>query len=56
MAGLLVFRTVADALRAGFTVYDRTPDGYLVKRKNANGLWELAIVEMRSPDRRRVEG
>jgi hypothetical protein len=43
MAGLVVFRSVEEALRAGFEVYDRTSDGYLVRTKTARG-WALAIV------------
>ena len=44
MAGLMVFRSLADALRAGFQIYDRTPDGYLVRTRTATG-WAMAIVE-----------
>jgi hypothetical protein len=44
MAGLLVFRRLADALHEGYAVYDRTQDGYLV-RKRVNDLWALAIVD-----------
>jgi hypothetical protein len=43
MAGLLVFRSLADALRAGYQVYDRTSDGYLVRIRTAAG-WAIAIV------------
>jgi hypothetical protein len=43
MPGIQVFRTLADALRAGFTVYDRTADGYLVRMRTAHG-WAMAIV------------
>ena len=43
MAGLLVFKSLADALRAGFQVYDRTPDGYLVRVRTTDG-WAIAIV------------
>jgi len=43
MAGLMVFRSLADALRAGFQIYDRTPDGYLVRTRTATG-WAMAIV------------
>jgi hypothetical protein len=41
--GVMVFRSVAEALRAGFEVYDRTPTGYLVRTKTGRG-WALAIV------------
>ena len=43
MAGLLVFKSLADALRAGFQVYDRTSEGYLVRTKTTNG-WAMALV------------
>ncbi|MBV9647894.1 MAG: hypothetical protein JO043_10560 [Candidatus Eremiobacteraeota bacterium] len=43
MAGLMVFKSLADALRAGFQVYDRTPDGYLVRTKTQTG-WAMALV------------
>jgi hypothetical protein len=43
MAGLMVFRSLADALRAGFQIYDRTQDGYLVRTRTQNG-WAMAIV------------
>ena len=43
MAGLMVFRSLADALRAGFQIYDRTQDGYLVRTRTESGL-AMAIV------------
>jgi len=43
MAGLVVFKTLADALRAGYQVYDRTPDGYLVRTRTKSG-WAMALV------------
>jgi hypothetical protein len=43
MAGLVVFSTLAEAIRMGFEIYDRTTDGYIV-RKQTNGGWALAIV------------
>jgi hypothetical protein len=48
MPGIQVFKTLADALRAGFTVYDRTADGYLVRMRTANG-WAMAIVTCQVP-------
>jgi hypothetical protein len=45
MQGLTVFDTLAQALEAGFTVYDRTPCGYLVRTRRADG-WALAIVNL----------
>jgi hypothetical protein len=43
MGGILVFKSVSEALRAGFQVYDRTSDGYLVRSKTTGG-WAFAIV------------
>ncbi len=43
MAGLMVFQSLADALRAGFQIYDRTADGYLVRTRTASG-WAMALV------------
>lgn len=45
MAGIMVFQTVSDALRAGFHVYDRTSYGYLVRTRTARG-WALAVVHI----------
>jgi hypothetical protein len=39
----MVFKSVADAIRAGFEVYDRTPDGYLVRIRTGRG-WAMALV------------
>ncbi len=46
MAGLMVFSTLADALRAGFQVYDRTSDGYLVRTRTNSG-WAIALVNLK---------
>jgi hypothetical protein len=43
MAGLMVFKSVADAIKAGFEVYDRTADGYLVRIRTSRG-WAMALV------------
>jgi hypothetical protein len=43
MAGLTVFKSLADALRAGFQIYDRTSEGYLVRTQTAHG-WAMALV------------
>ena len=43
MQGITVFRNLPEALRAGYHVYDRTPNGY-VMRTRRNGTWALAIV------------
>ena len=43
MAGVMVFKSLADALRAGYQVYDRTSDGYLVRTRTSAG-WAIALV------------
>jgi len=42
---MLVFRTLADAVQAGFSIYDRTPTGYIVRCKTPGG-WVLALVDL----------
>jgi hypothetical protein len=46
MAGIQVFRSLAEALRAGYSVYDRTENGYLVRTRTSSG-WAMAIVTCR---------
>jgi hypothetical protein len=46
MQGILTFTSLDEALRAGFQVYDRTSDGYLVRMRTAGG-WALARVIVR---------
>ncbi|MEO6912525.1 MAG: hypothetical protein ABI182_00715 [Candidatus Baltobacteraceae bacterium] len=43
MPGIITFQTLAEALRAGYQVYDRTPTGYLVRAQTDAG-YALAIV------------
>jgi predicted transcriptional regulator len=43
MPGLRIFSSLAEAIRAGYQVYDRLPDGYLVRTKTSSG-WAMAIV------------
>jgi len=43
MGGILVFKSVSEALRAGFQVYDRTSEGYLVRSRTSAG-WAFALV------------
>ncbi len=50
MSGLVVFPSLADALRAGFQVYEKTSTGYLVRTRTENG-WALAIVEVHDAQR-----
>jgi len=47
MPGVLVFRNLADALRAGYAIYDRNENGYLVRTRTAAG-WAFAIVDVRA--------
>lgn len=46
MAGVVEFKSLAEALRAGYQIYDRTSDGYLVRIKTSAG-WAMAIVRLR---------
>jgi hypothetical protein len=47
MHGIVTFPTLAAALKAGFEVYDRTTDGYLVRTRTAKG-WAFALVALRT--------
>ena len=42
---MTVFHSLADALKAGYAVYDRTATGYVV-RQRVDGLWRMALVEL----------
>jgi hypothetical protein len=46
MPGLLVFTTLRAALNAGYHVFDRTDNGYLVRTRTAAG-WAMALVVLR---------
>jgi hypothetical protein len=48
MAGITIFSSVSEALRAGFHIYDRTNSGYLVRTRTARG-WALAVVNVVNP-------
>ncbi|HET9030610.1 MAG TPA: hypothetical protein VFN49_10550 [Candidatus Aquilonibacter sp.] len=43
--GVIVFRSIGEAQRAGFYVYDRTPSGFIA-RTNLNGRWATALIEI----------
>lgn len=43
--GMVVFRSLQDALNAGYHVYGKTESGYLA-RLRTNGGWALAIVDL----------
>jgi hypothetical protein len=44
---MTVFSSLTAALDAGFHVYDRTENGYLVRTRTTHG-WVLALVDLRS--------
>jgi hypothetical protein len=44
MRGVMVFRSLPEALRAGFEPYEFTPNGCFVRGRTAAG-WALAIVD-----------
>jgi hypothetical protein len=39
------FASLSEALRAGYQVYGRTPEGYLVRTRSAAG-WVLALAHV----------
>jgi hypothetical protein len=43
---MTVFNSLSDALRAGFQVEDRAPNGYVVRIRTQSG-WARAIVVVR---------
>jgi hypothetical protein len=45
MAGIVRFTSLSEAIHAGFQVYDRTSDGYLVRTRTSAG-WALALVTL----------
>jgi hypothetical protein len=47
MNGLMVFRTLSEALRAGYEIFDRTPWGYVVRINSDHG-YALALVDQRT--------
>jgi hypothetical protein len=47
MQGIRTFPSLAEALRAGFQVYDRTSEGYLVRTRTLKG-WAMALVPLRN--------
>jgi hypothetical protein len=44
---MIVFHSLSEALRAGFHVEDRSPDGYVVRTRTQRG-WARAVVVLRS--------
>lgn len=49
MQGLLTFRSLGAAVRAGYQVCERTEDGYLVRMRMRQG-WAMALVLLRVSD------
>lgn len=45
MAGIRVFQSLKAAIDAGYQVFDRVPEGYLVRTRTTAG-WALALVEI----------
>lgn len=45
MAGVVVFPSLAAAIHAGFEMYDRNAEGYLVRIRTAHG-WAFAIARI----------
>jgi hypothetical protein len=43
MQGILFFKSIGEALSSGFQFFDRTKDGFLVRKMTPIG-WELAIA------------
>jgi hypothetical protein len=43
--GIIVFHSLAEAVRMGFRIYDRIPDGYLVQRETEGGRALALVVE-----------
>lgn len=39
-----IFRSVLEAVKAGYQIYDRTPEGYLVRTLVDSTHWGLALV------------
>ncbi|HZY99069.1 MAG TPA: hypothetical protein VFE36_05820 [Candidatus Baltobacteraceae bacterium] len=49
MAGIVVFESLAEAVRLGFRIYDRTRDGYVVQRQTESGRALALVVERKPP-------
>ena len=43
MTGVVVFSSVAEALKAGYHIYGKTDDGYLARMRTSKG-WALALI------------
>jgi hypothetical protein len=45
MTGIIRFRSLAEAIRQGYGVYDKTRTGYLLRIMTAQG-WAMALSEL----------
>ena len=45
MTGIIRFRSLAEAIRQGYQVYDETRTGYLLRIMTAQG-WAMAVCEL----------
>ena len=45
MSGMVVFSSLAEAIRQGYQLYERTPTGYIVRIRTEWG-FALAVVEV----------
>jgi hypothetical protein len=43
MSGVVVFKSVREALNAGYQIYGKTEDGYLARMRTERG-WALALI------------
>ncbi|MGP6158197.1 MAG: hypothetical protein ACLPYS_11960 [Vulcanimicrobiaceae bacterium] len=52
----MTFESLCDALRAGFHIFDKHPEGYVVRREVATDVgrrWLMAVVKVSPPPRNR---
>ena len=45
MSGMVVFTSLAEAIRQGYQLYERTPTGYIVRIRTERG-FAFAVVEV----------
>jgi len=55
MQGIIVFRSVAEAVLNGFEIYDRTSDGYVMRKRTDRG-FALALVRLPATTKRNGSG
>ena len=44
MQGIMIFKSIGEAQSSGFQLFDRTKDGFLVRKQTPNG-WALALAK-----------